>query len=187
MSEDEASANTRSREVLSYWLAAGTERWFTVDEMFDAEVRARFEELYNDAAAGGPNSWERILEGALALVIVLDQFPRNMFRGTARAYSTDSFARAVAKRAIAKGFDQQCEMPARSFFYLPFEHSENLIDQEYCLTLMQATGDADLEKWAQNHADIIRRFGRFPHRNAILGRMTAPEEQAFLDSGGFSG
>jgi uncharacterized protein (DUF924 family) len=187
MSEGEASANTRSREVLSFWLAAGAERWFTADETFDAEIRARFEELYNDAAAGRLSSWESACGGALALVILLDQFPRKMFRGTARAYSTDLLARAVAKRAIARGFDQQCEMPARSFFYLPFEHSENLIDQEYCLTLMRATGDADLEKWAQSHVDIIRRFGRFPHRNAILGRMTAPDEQAFLDSGGFSG
>ena len=187
MSEGEASADALSREVLSFWLAAGAKRWFTADETFDAEIRARFEEIYNDAATGRLSSWESICGGALALVILLDQFPRNMFRRTARAYTTNSLARAVARRAIARGFDQQCEMPARSFFYLPFEHSENLIDQEYCLKLMHATGDADLIKWAEHHADFVRRFGRFPHRNAILGRMTAPEEQAFLDSDGFSG
>ena len=140
-----------------------------------------------DAAAGRLGSWENTQDGALAVVIILDQFPRNMFRGSARAYATDSMARAVAQRAIARGFDQRIAMPARVFFYLPFEHSEDPVDQEYCLTLLQATEDADLVEWGELHADIIRRFGRFPHRNAVLGRVTTPEEQTFLDNGGFSG
>jgi uncharacterized protein (DUF924 family) len=126
-------------------------------------------------------------EGALALVIVLDQFPRNMFRHSARSYAADPLARAVARRAIAKGFDLRIAMPERTFFYLPFEHSEDLADQERSVELMRGTGDADSLKWAELHADIIRRLGRFPHRNAVLGRTTTPEEQAFLDKGGFSG
>jgi uncharacterized protein (DUF924 family) len=126
-------------------------------------------------------------ESARALVIVLDQFPRNMFRGTARSFATDTLARAVAERAIAEGFDRKVALPELQFFYLPFEHSEDLADQERAVTLMAATGDADLLKWAKLHADIIRRFGRFPHRNAMLGRTSTPEEQAFLDGGGFRG
>jgi uncharacterized protein (DUF924 family) len=181
-----ASAHLSPTDVLAFWLAAGTDRWFGKDESFDAEIRARFQGIYNDAAAGRLSSWENTPDGALAVVIMLDQFPRNMFRGSGRAYATDSLARVVAGRAIAKGFDQQTAMPARAFFYLPFEHSENAADQEYCLGLLQAAGDADLVEWAQLHADVIRRFGRFPHRNTVLGRATTQEEQAFLDSGGFS-
>lgn len=179
-------ANLSHGDVLAFWLAAGAERWFSQDEAFDAEIRARFQDIYNDAAAGRLSSWEDTQDGALALVIVLDQFPRNMFRGSASAYATDSLARAVAGRAIARGFDQRTAMPARAFFYLPFEHSENEADQDYCLNLLQAAGDAELVEWARLHADVIRRFGRFPHRNAVLGRLTTPEEQAFLDSGGLS-
>jgi uncharacterized protein (DUF924 family) len=110
-----------------------------------------------------------------------------MFRNSARSYAADALARSVAGRAIAKDFDQQVAMPQRQFFYLPFEHSEELADQERSVALMRATGDTDLLKWAELHSDIIRRFGRFPHRNFVLGRTTTPEEQAFLDGGGFSG
>ena len=110
-----------------------------------------------------------------------------MFRGDARTYAADPQARAVAERAIKRGFDQKAPLSERQFFYLPFEHSEAMADQERCCALFGATGDADLLKWAQLHADIIRRFGRFPHRNAMLGRATTPEEQAFLDGGGFKG
>ena len=181
------SPNVSPKEVLAFWLAAGPDRWFTQGDAFDLEIRTRFQSTYEDAAAGRLGSWENTSEGALALVIVLDQFSRNIFRGSARAYATDPLARAVASRAIARGFDQQIEMPARSFFYLPFEHSESSIDQEFCLTLMAATGDSDQLEWARHHADIIRRFGRFPHRNVVLGRITTPEEEAFLAGGGFSG
>jgi uncharacterized protein (DUF924 family) len=120
-------------------------------------------------------------------VIVLDQLPRNMFRGNARAFAADPLAREVASRAIARGFDQLVPAAERMFFYLPFEHSEKLSDQERCVALNRATGDAEAIKWAEHHADIIRRFGRFPHRNAALGRATTAEEQAFLDGGGFAG
>ena len=125
--------------------------------------------------------------GALALVIVLDQFPRNMFRGDARTYAADRVARAVTERAIARAFDQRFPPTERRFFYLPFEHSENLADQERGVALSRAAGDEEGVKYAEIHADIIRRFGRFPHRNRVLGRTTTPEEQAFLDGGGFAG
>jgi uncharacterized protein (DUF924 family) len=178
--------NVSPEDVLAFWLAAGRDRWFTEDDAFDQDIRARFQSTYEDAAAGLLDRWENTPEGTLALVIVLDQFSRNMFRGSLRAFAADPLARAVASRAIDHGFDQQVEMLVRPFFYLPFEHSESVNDQEFCLKLMAATGDAESVEWARLHADIIRRFGRFPHRNAVLGRITTPEEQAFLASGGFS-
>ena len=173
--------------VLAFWRAAGPEQWFKKDTAFDAAIRARFIETYEAAAAGQLSGWEQTAEGALALIVVLDQFPRNMFRDDARTYAADPQARAVAERALERGFDQKVPLSDRQFFYLPFEHSEAMADQERCCALMAATGDAELLKWAQLHADIIRRFGRFPHRNAMLGRATTAEEQAFLDGGGFAG
>jgi len=176
-----------SVSVLAFWHAAGPEKWFKKDTAFDEGIRARFLETYDAAAAGKLSDWEQTAEGALALTVVLDQFPRNMFRGDARTYAADPQARAVAERALARGFDQKVPLSDRQFFYLPFEHSEAIADQERSCALVAATGDADLLKWAQLHADIIRRFGRFPHRNAMLGRATTSEEQAFLDGGGFKG
>ena len=175
------------QDVLTFWREAGPEKWFEKDAAFDDAVRARFLETYEAAAAAKLSDWERTAEGALALVIALDQFPRNMFRGDARTYAADPLARAVTERALARGFDRQTAMPERQFFYMPLEHSEALPDQERCCALFRAAGDADLLQWAKRHADIIRRFGRFPHRNAVLGRLTTPEEQAFLDGGGFKG
>jgi uncharacterized protein (DUF924 family) len=173
--------------VLAFWRAAGPDRWFEKDAAFDGEIRARFLDLYEAAAAGGLAWWETTPEGALALVIVLDQFPRNMFRDSARAFAADPLARAVAARAIARGFDQRVALAERSFFYLPLEHSEEPADQERCVALNRASGDADALKWAELHADIIRRFGRFPHRNGVLGRSSTPEEETFLAAGGFAG
>ncbi|HEY5067219.1 MAG TPA: DUF924 family protein [Xanthobacteraceae bacterium] len=187
MSEQPAPAQQSAADVLAFWLVAGHERWFAHDEAFDTAIRDRFAATYKDAAAGLLSAWENSPEGALALVIVLDQFPRNMFRGTARSFTADPLARAVAERAIARDFDQKVAMPGRVFFYLPFEHSEALADQERSVALIAATGDTDTLKWAELHADIIRRFRRFPHRNALLGRASTPQEQAFLDTGGFAG
>jgi uncharacterized protein (DUF924 family) len=175
------------QDVLAFWREAGPDKWFIKDAAFDEDIRARFLPTYAAAAAGELAAWENSAEGALALLIVLDQFPRNMFRNDARTYAADPLARAVADRAIARGFDRQVPPGERQFFYLPFEHSETLADQDRCIALCRATGDAELLKWAELHADIIRKFGRFPHRNAILGRTTTPQEQAFLDSGGFAG
>jgi uncharacterized protein (DUF924 family) len=176
-----------SEDVLQFWRDAGPEKWFHKDAAFDESIRASFLATYEAAAAGRLASWEETPDGALALVLVLDQFPRNMFRGDARAFAADPLARQVTERAIARDFDMKVAANVRQFFYLPFEHSEEMADQERCVALFRATGNAELLKWAELHADIIRRFGRFPHRNAALGRNTTPEEQAFLDKGGFSG
>ena len=174
-------------EVLTFWRSAGADKWFNKHDAFDGEITTRFGALWNAAARGQLAGWEQTPEGALALVIVLDQFPRNMFRGLARSYEADPLARAVADRAILRGFDRWIRGPERRFLYLPFMHSEHLADQERSLALARAYGDDDFTKHAAQHADIIRRFGRFPHRNVILGRATTAEEQAFLDAGGFAG
>jgi uncharacterized protein (DUF924 family) len=176
-----------STAVLAFWRSAGPAKWFHKDDAFDAEIKTLFLGPYEAAVAGQLTDWEAAAESALALVIVLDQFPRNMFRGRSRVFAADALARGVADRAIARVFDQQVPAGERQFFYLPFEHSENLADQDRSVALVRATGNADLLKWAALHADIIRRFGRFPHRNAVLGRATTAEEQAFLDAGGFVG
>jgi uncharacterized protein (DUF924 family) len=185
--DSEARMPSDPADILAFWRAAGPDKWFEKNDAFDAEIRERFRDTYAAAAAGRLAAWEEDAEGALALVIVLDQFPRNMFRGDARTYAADPLARAVAQRAIARGFDQTYVPPERRFFYLPFTHSENLADQERCVALNRAAADEEGTKWAELHADIIRRFGRFPHRNGALGRAATAEEQAFLDGGGFAG
>ena len=182
-----SDATPTASDIVAFWREAGPKRWFEKDTAFDDEIRNRFLAVHEAAAAGKLAGWEQTAEGALALLILLDQFPRNMFRGQARAFATDTLARAITAGALVRGFDAQVPKEMRSFFYLPFEHSEDLADQERSLALYKAAGDADDLKWAELHADIIRRFGRFPHRNAVLGRTTTPEEQAFLDDGGFAG
>jgi uncharacterized protein (DUF924 family) len=174
-------------EIVAFWREAGPKRWFEKDFAFDQDIRERFLPTYELAAEGELRAWESTAEGALALLILLDQFPRNMFRGEALAFATDPLARAVAAGALVHGFDAQVSPQLRGFFYLPFEHSEDLADQERCVAFYKAVGDADGLKWAEIHADIIRRYGRFPHRNAVLGRTTTPEEQSFLNGGGFKG
>jgi uncharacterized protein (DUF924 family) len=184
----ESDARTISpADVVSFWTDAGPKRWFKKDDAFDASIRERFLAAHEAAAAGKLADWERTPEGSLALLILLDQFPRNMFRGSRRSYATDSQALAIADRAIARGDDRHVPAALRTFFYLPHQHAEDLAAQERGVAHYVAAGDADGLKWAQEHADIIRRFGRFPHRNSILGRTTTPEEQAFLDAGGFAG
>ena len=174
-------------DVLGFWRNAGPDKWFEKDDAFDRAIRANFLTTYEAGAAGRLHDWEKTPEDALALLIVLDQFPRNMFRGSARAFAADAVARDVANRAIAKGFDQRIENNLRAFFYLPLMHSELLEDQERCVGLCRALGNAENLKYAELHSDIIRRFGRFPHRNPVLGRDTTPEEKAYLEGGGFGG
>ena len=173
-------------DIVAFWRAAGPEKWFKKDDGFDRSIREKFLATYEAAAAERLSAWEATPEGALALLLLLDQFPRNMFRNDARTFATDPLARGIAARALTRGFDAAMG-DLRSFFFLPFEHSEDMADQDLALALYRAAGDADGLKWAEIHADIIRRFGRFPHRNKVLGRATTPEEQAFLDGGGFSG
>ncbi|MET0528687.1 MAG: DUF924 family protein [Microvirga sp.] len=173
-------------EVLAFWREAGPEKWFSKDETFDQTCRDRFLPTYEAAARGDLNEWELTPEGALAVILLLDQFPRNMFRGQRETYKTDPVALMVADRAIERGFDHKVEPEFRRFFYLPFMHSESLRHQERSVTLNEALGE-DSIKWARHHHDIIARFGRFPHRNAILGRETTPEEEAFLKEDDFRG
>ncbi|WP_027579388.1 DUF924 family protein [Bradyrhizobium sp. Ai1a-2] len=174
-------------EILAFWRAAGYDRWYARDDAFDAELRRRYFGLWRKAAGGELSSWEAGDDGALALVIVLDQFPRNMFRGDALTYSSDLLARDVARRAIDREVDSRIDPDLLEFLYMPFMHSEHLPDQLRCIELFRNIGNTEQLEYAEGHADIIRRFGRFPHRNLILGRATTPDEQAFLDEGGFSG
>jgi uncharacterized protein (DUF924 family) len=174
-------------DIISFWQLAGEKRWFSKDVGFDTDIRDHFETAHHCAARGELAYWEGSADGALALLLLLDQFPRNMYRGSAHAFATDPLARQTASRAIARGFDRVVDHTLRVFFYLPFEHSENHDDQARAIELCESMGDANHVKWALLHADIIARFGRFPHRNACLGRQTTPQEEAFLASGGFGG
>lgn len=173
-------------EVLGYWRAAGPDRWFRKDAGFDAGFRSRFLALHEAAARGELADWAEHAEGGLALLILLDQFPRNAFRGEARVYATDPQARGIARRMVERGHDQRIEPALRSFVYLPFSHSESLDDQDLAVALQSALG-GDSAWHAQGHREIVRRFGHFPHRNAMLGRSTTEDERRFLDAGGFAG
>lgn len=173
--------------VVQFWHEAGPEKWFAKDEAFDQTCRDRFLSTYRAAARGDLNEWELTPNGALALILLLDQFPRNMFRGTRDVYKTDPVALMAADRAIERGFDRQVDPRFRRFFYLPFMHSESLRHQERSVTLNEALGEEDSIKWARHHHDIVARFGRFPHRNHILGRETTPDEEAFLTENDFRG
>jgi len=175
------------KDVLAFWREAGPARWYAKDDAFDADMRRRFLTTWEAAKAGKLSAWEESDEGTLALIIVLDQFSRNMFRNDPRAFSVDELAREVADRALSRGVDQRIEKDLRAFMYLPFEHSEKMEHQTRSVALFTALGDADSLKWADLHLDIIRRFGRFPHRNQVLGRDTTADEAAFLADGGFSG
>lgn len=174
-------------EIVSFWKDAGPAKWFVKDPAFDETIRTRFTGAYEAASTGKLSGWEESAEGSYALLLLLDQFPRNMFRDSHRAFATDAQALAIADRAIERGFDQAYENPERRFFYVPFMHSEDLADQERCIALCEASGDEGGVKYGIIHRDIIRDFGRFPHRNPVLGRQTTPQERAFLDSGGFAG
>ncbi len=175
------------KSVVDFWRSAGPGRWFTRDEAFDDEFRSRFLELHWQAARRTCEQWLQTAEGALALQLLLDQFPRNCFRDTAHSYATDGLARHYAQRTIEEGLDRELSPQLRAFIYLPFEHSEDLQDQDRSVAMFEVLGDAEYLRYAELHRDIIRRFGRFPHRNAALGRTPTPEELDFLAEGGFAG
>lgn len=173
-------------EIVRFWRDAGPKLWFVKDETFDGRCRG-FELEHLAAARRDLSAWEMDAEGALALVLLLDQIPRNIYRNTPHAFATDGLALGVAKRAIARGFDAATDSALRVFFYLPYEHAEDLPLQDEGVRLTKALGDPNFTKFAVLHRDIVARFGRFPHRNAILARASTPEELAFLAEGGFAG
>jgi uncharacterized protein (DUF924 family) len=186
---DEAK-DPRAAAVLRFWFgepgAYGQrqKRWFEKNAAFDAEIRERFLGLYEDAAAGRLAHWRTSAPECLAFIVVLDQFARNLFRNDARAFAADPLALETARDAIARGLDRALLPVERQFVYLPFEHSESIEDQRRCCTLMDQLRDfpetQDLHEWALKHLTIIERFGRFPHRNAVLARPSTPEELAYL-------
>jgi len=187
-------------DVLRFWFgelvdglasSARRKRWFSVDPAFDRELRDRFGAVTETALAGGLRDWAAEPGGCLALVLVLDQFPRNMFRGSSRAFAGDARARALVHAGLENGLDRQLSFDPRCFFYLPLEHSEDLADQELCVDLFsalvrEAADDRraladDALRWARMHRDLVARFGRFPHRNALLGRESTAAELAYLE------
>jgi len=184
--------------VLDFWFGTPTSAdwgqprrvWFVKKAAFDREVRSRFLSTYRQAASGELDAWEATPKGCLALLLLLDQFPRNMFRNTPQAFATDDRALAIAQSAIARNFDRELLFVQRWFIYLPLEHSENLQHQNDCVKLfsqLATEGDENSPvEWAKRHRDVIARFGRFPHRNKILGRENTPEEEAFLQQPGSS-
>lgn len=174
-------------QILEFWAEAGSKAWFRKDLAFDSAINERFRETYDAAVAGKLDSWCDTASGMLALVIILDQFSRNLFRNDARAFAQDEKCAALARAAIAKDFDQAMPADLVSFCYMPLMHSENISDQKLSLEKMGTLEGKDWAKHAKEHLEIVERFGRFPHRNKVLGRKTSPQEQAFLDAGGFRG
>jgi uncharacterized protein (DUF924 family) len=175
-----------AKDIVQFWRDAGPGKWFRGGASFDRECETRFFDMHFAAALRALDAWMETAEGALALMILLDQIPRNIFRGTAHAYATDPLARSLARQAIEAGFDAQVDPTLRLFFYLPFEHSEDLDDQALSVRLHQRLSGRDADGWAKQHQEVIRRFGRFPHRNAVLGRTSTQAELQYLkDGGGF--
>ncbi len=172
--------------IVAFWREAGPDRWFEKDDLFDTACRHSFLDQHMAAAARRHDDWLATPEGALALVLLTDQIPRNIFRGTAHMYATDPLARHYARQAVNASLMDRLEPDLAGFLFLPFEHSEAPEDQDLSVALCQRLGGSWLE-YAEHHRDIIRRFGRFPHRNALLGRKNTTEETEFLATGGFSG
>ncbi len=179
---DEASADA----VIEFWRQAGPQRWFAKDAAFDAQFRTRFLALHERAAGGQLDGWASNAPGALALLILLDQFPRNAFRGSARMYATDPQARRIARLALERDLDAQVPTDLRNFMYLPLMHSEDPADQQLCVAKTAPLG-GEAHRFALHHRDIVLRFGRFPHRNGVLGRTSTDEERRFIADGGFAG
>ena len=178
---------TQPGDILTFWRDAGPKRWFDKNDGFDAAIRLKFEATHHAAARGEHDRWTLSADGALALLLLLDQFPRNLYRNTAQAFASDHLAHAIASRALELRHDQETEVSLRVFFYLPFEHAEDLADQDRAVVLMRTLPEVDYLSYAELHRELIRRFGRFPHRNAVLGRESTPEETAYLAGPGFKG
>ena len=173
-------------EVITFWHdEVGPERWYNSTPELDLEVRTRFAALWQEARTGACDHWAETAVGAMALVILFDQMPRNMFRGEHLAFATDAQARKVADAAIARGFDMEIADLLRQFFYVPFMHSERLADQERGVRLAEERMPDDHLLHAKAHRAVIARFGRFPWRNELVGRYSSDEEAAFLWAGGY--
>ena len=181
------SASDWRADVLKFWFGLQPKQWWNGGPGLDHSIRQKFLKLWAKKRQLPVDAFLDDPLTAVAAAIVFDQFPRNMFRSHADAYSTDHIALAIAKAAVAKGLDEGLPKAERKFLYMPFLHSEDLEDQDRALLLFTKIADDEQIKYAHHHRDIIARFGRFPHRNAILGRGTTPEEQKFLDDGGFKG
>jgi uncharacterized protein (DUF924 family) len=174
--------------ILDFWASIGNSGWWTKNQKLDDEIISRFSDTHTQARNGQLNHWTDTADGTLALIIVLDQFSRNMFRGDPKTFAQDDQALTIAKKAVAKGLDSEARADLNLFFYLPYEHSECISDQEQSIKLQHSIGGGEeVMKAALEHHEIIKRFGQFPHRNAVLGRHTTPAEQAYLDGGGFKG
>ena len=184
--EDGSAAVFKAGQVIEFWRAVGRKRWFVPDENLDNELLRRFSELHDRLSRSDPGQLVASPKRALAALIVLDQFSRNMFRGTPAMFASDVFARFIAAAAVDHRFDQECEAEMRVFYYLPFEHSEALADQHRSVALFEKLGDEEYLRFAEAHRQIIQKFGRFPHRNVILGREATPEEDEFLKTNGSS-
>ena len=181
---DETSSDDEGTDIVRFWREAGPEKWFARNEAFDEALTLNFRYDHHAAARRDSEHLLATPNGALALILLLDQVPRNIFRDSPHAFATDPLAREYARRALDVGFDTQVDPALRVFFYLPFEHSEDIADQDHSVALCAAMGNANYLKYAEAHRDVIRRFGRFPHRNRALARTNTPEEQAWLDAGG---
>jgi uncharacterized protein (DUF924 family) len=173
--------------IVSFWQAAGWQRWFTKDSGFDATLAANFGDALKQAKLGKFDHWADTPIGALGLIILLDQVSRNIHRGTPLAFAGDNKALALAKAAVARGFHRRVPAPEAMWFVMPFEHAEDLACQDRAVALFASMGLLEMVHWANVHKDIIVRFGRFPHRNPVLGRTSTLTELAFLKSGGFAG
>jgi uncharacterized protein (DUF924 family) len=169
--------------ILDYWFSEHMSRhWFNSTAEIDADIKTRFESVWELARQGKLDSWASSANGSLALIIILDQLPLNMFRGQAESFSTEAKAIAIARQAIQSGFDRQIDGDRLVFMYMPFMHSEDLQDQDYAVQLYEAAGLQENVKFAMHHRDIVQRFGRFPHRNAALGRVSSEAETAYMNS-----
>ena len=176
-----------AEQVVAFWKDAGPELWFNGGNAFDARCKDALLHLHLSAARAELTDWVKRPADALALILLLDQIPRNIYRGSAHAYATDPLARSVARQSLDHGHDRGFSLDLRSFFYMPFMHSEDVNDQDLCVSIFRKIPESSSASWAEHHYDIIRRFGRFPHRNAVLGRASTPDEEAWLADGGFKG
>ncbi|MDQ0325797.1 uncharacterized protein (DUF924 family) [Rhodopseudomonas julia] len=182
-----APTNPGPQDVIAFWREAGPEKWFKKSDAFDREIGERFGALHEAASKGALEDWAETPDGALALILLLDQFSRNLYRKRPEAFATDPEALRLAKEALSKGYENHVPADVAKFFVMPFMHSESLAEQDRCVALSHRLDKAGTLSFALEHREIIRRFARFPHRNAVLHRHTSPAERRFLEDGGFSG